>query len=311
MVLCLDCHADPHFPRPLRGGILMPRVTILVPAYNAEETILRALDSAQAQTVGDIEILVIDDASTDRTAELVRSRAMSDPRIHLQRLSLNGGPAAARNSGIALAKGEWLALLDADDTMSSVRLEKLLEAASADDVLVADNLALYDHHARSIVRLGIDPELLGSGLRLDCEGFAARCKTNQRNAVDFGLLKPLMRASYLREHGICYDECSRYGEDFRFYLDVLLAGGKLLVIPEAYYQYTERVGSISKKQSGLSRTNARYDRLEAQTRELALDQRYARVAIHLTERADAIRMLGKIAAFRRRSLFAKLAMLPV
>ena len=158
----------------------MSRVSILIPAWNAEATILRTLDSAQAQTVSDIEIIVIDDGSTDATVELVTIRALADPRIQLHQLKKNSGPAAARNVGIAHATGDWLALLDADDTISADRMERLLEASTPEDVLVADNLAFYDRHAGKTVRLGINPDLLGSGLRLDCEGFVARCKTNQR-----------------------------------------------------------------------------------------------------------------------------------
>ena len=289
----------------------MPRISVVMPAYNAAETILNALDSAQAQTFDDIEIIVIDDASTDATFDLVRDRSMADPRICLYRLETNSGPATARNQGIAVAKGEWIALLDADDSMVGNRLERLLGAVSAEDVLIADNLALYDRHAGKIVKFGISPELLGTGLCLDCEGYASRCKSNQADAVDFGLLKPLVRVSHIREHCIRYDERSRYAEDFRFYLDILLAGGKLRIIPEALYQYTERLGSISNKRSGLSKTVAERDHLEAQTRELARDPRYARVTAHLTERADAIRRLAKVDLFGRRSLLKKLVTLPL
>src|ERR1039458_10280175 len=137
----------------------MPRVSILIPAYNAEETIRQALDSARAQTIADIEIVVIDDASIDRTAEMVQGRALADPRIRIHKMLENVGPAAARNAGIALAKSEWLALLDADDSMSPDRLQRLLDAAQAEDVLVADNLALYDRQAAKVVGIGIDPRL--------------------------------------------------------------------------------------------------------------------------------------------------------
>ena len=202
----------------------MPRVSILIPAWNAEETILRTLDSAQAQTINDIEIIVIDDGSTDSTAELVKGRALADSRIQFHKLEKNFGPATARNVGIARATGDWLALLDADDTMSADRLERLLEASTPEDVLVADNMEFYDRHAGRTVKLGINPGLLGSGLRLDCEGFVARCKTNQPDAMDFGLLQPLIRTAHIRMHGIRYDERVRYGEDFRFSLHP--AGGR-------------------------------------------------------------------------------------
>src|SRR6202044_1942610 len=103
-------------------------------------------------------------------------------------------------------------------------------------------------------------------------------------------------------HGIAYDERLRYGEDFRFYLDALIAGGYLRLIPEAYYRYTERTGSISGKRSAMSKTCERYDRLEAQTREMAADPKYGRVAAALNLRADAIRRLAKVAVFGQRSL---------
>lgn len=289
---------------------MKPHVSVLVPAFNAEKTILRALDCAQAQSIRDIEIIVVDDASTDSTRDLVRSRALADPRIQLHCIETNSGPAAARNAGISHAKGEWIALLDADDTMSPERLEHLLLAATPQDVLVADNLDLYDRHAGRAVKKAIDPALLGSGLRLDVEGFAARCKTNQVNAVDFGLLKPLIRTAHILRHNLAYDEVVRYGEDFRFYLDVLLTGGALLVLPDAWYQYTERVGSVSKTASGLSKTDPKYDLLEAQTRQLAQDPHYSRVAGHLVQRANAIRKLAKITSFRRCSPLLKVAGLP-
>jgi|GEM_PF-1679038 Membrane protein involved in the export of O-antigen and teichoic acid len=288
----------------------MARVSILIPAHNAEQSILMTIDSARSQTIRDIEIIVIDDASTDGTANLVRQCAAADPRVRLIELEKNGGPAAARNAGIEQSTSEWIALLDADDTILPERLERLLEAAGSDDVLVADNLALYDRHAGKTVKLGINPQLLWSQLRLDCEGFLARCRTNQRDAVDFGLLKPMIRASHIRAHGIAYNEHLRYGEDFQFYLDVMLVGGTLLVVPEAYYQYTERVGSISKVASGLSKTDVRLTQLQIHTRQLAQNPKYSRVAALLTQRADAIRKLAKVKAFRELSTNKKIAASP-
>jgi O-antigen/teichoic acid export membrane protein/GT2 family glycosyltransferase len=288
----------------------MARVSILIPAHNAEDSILEAISSAQAQTIEDIEIIVIDDASTDSTSDLVRAKTLSDGRIKLFQLKKNSGPAAARNVGLVEAAGEWIALLDADDTISPDRLERLLEVAANDDVLVADNLALFDRKAGKVVKLGINPDQLKQELRLDCEQFVERCRTNQPDAVDFGLLKPLIRAKHVRTHQIAYNEQVRYGEDFQFYLDVLLAGGNLVIVPEAYYQYTERVGSISKMPSGLSKTVARLEVLEAHTRRTAAEPKYTRVALLLLRRADAIRRLAKIQSFREGTTARKLKALP-
>lgn len=90
-----------------------PLVTVLIPAYNAAATIRRAVDSVLAQTYRNYEIVVIDDASRDATADIVASHY--GDRVTLLRLAHNQGESGAMNEGIAIAKGELIAFLDADD----------------------------------------------------------------------------------------------------------------------------------------------------------------------------------------------------
>lgn len=91
-----------------------PLVSAIVPAFQAAESITAALESVLAQTYPNIEVVVVDDGSRDRTAERVAAMARNDARVRLVRQS-NRGPAAARNTGIAAAHGEFIAPLDADD----------------------------------------------------------------------------------------------------------------------------------------------------------------------------------------------------
>lgn len=90
-----------------------PRFTVLVPTHNRADLLPRALRSVLSQSFSDFELLVVDDASTDATQQTVA--AIADPRIVYHRRQVNGGAAAARNTGIDLARGELLALLDDDD----------------------------------------------------------------------------------------------------------------------------------------------------------------------------------------------------
>jgi len=90
-----------------------PLVSVVIPAYNAAATIERALRSVAAQTHRPLEVLVVDDASTDATATL--AAGFADIEVRLARLTANGGPSRARNAGIDLASGAYLAFLDSDD----------------------------------------------------------------------------------------------------------------------------------------------------------------------------------------------------
>jgi len=103
-----------------------PLVSVIIPAYNAEKFIAKTLESVLSQTYQNIEILVVDDGSTDTTAEIVKSFAQKDRRIILLQQS-NAGVAAARNLAIEKSKGEYIAPIDADDIWYPPNLEKQIE----------------------------------------------------------------------------------------------------------------------------------------------------------------------------------------
>lgn len=107
-----------------------PLVSVVMPAWNAEATIAKALQSVAAQTYRNLEVIIVDDGSTDATLALVTEFSAVDPRVRLVSRS-NGGPGAARNTGIGEARGEWIALIDADDLWHPTKLEKQISAALA------------------------------------------------------------------------------------------------------------------------------------------------------------------------------------
>ncbi|MEQ9638094.1 MAG: glycosyltransferase family 2 protein [Devosia marina] len=106
-----------------------PLITIVTPAYNAEKFIAATLLSALDQSFGDFELLVLDDRSTDRTADIAEEFAARDNRIRVIRLPRNfGAPAGPRNIGVQQARGKWIAFLDADDIWHADKLRCQLEA---------------------------------------------------------------------------------------------------------------------------------------------------------------------------------------
>ena len=107
----------------------MPRVSVVIPTYNRGELLCETIDSVLAQTYHDFEIIVVDDGSTDNTAQLL-SRYQDDVRL-VYRAHKNSGVAATRNYGIRLARGEFLAFLDSDDRWLPQKLERQVQFADA------------------------------------------------------------------------------------------------------------------------------------------------------------------------------------
>lgn len=106
----------------------MPIVSVILPCYNAEKHLRQCLDSIVRQTLQDIEILCIDDGSTDSTPQILQQYQAADPRVSVL-TQANAGAGAARNNGLRHASGTYLSFLDADDFFEPDMLEKAVESA--------------------------------------------------------------------------------------------------------------------------------------------------------------------------------------
>jgi glycosyltransferase involved in cell wall biosynthesis len=111
------------------GAIHAPAVSVIVPTYNRLPLLRETMASVLAQTFGDLELIVVDDGSTDGTAEYVR--AMTDARVRLVALSHGGNVSRARNAGVAASRARWLCLLDSDDVWLPTKLERQIRETEA------------------------------------------------------------------------------------------------------------------------------------------------------------------------------------
>jgi succinoglycan biosynthesis protein ExoO len=212
--------------------------SVIIPAYNASGIIGRAIRSAAAQTFPPLEILVIDDCSTDNTVEVVRALGREIPSLRLLSTPANGGPSAARNVGLREAKADWIALLDSDDAWKPGRLKRLSEVASATSAdFVADNLVLWD----AVKEKQFKPahfELREPQKQVTIlDVFRADDNFNFSKA-SFTLMKPICRRKFLSDHKLQYNESLRVSEDFVFLAESLFNGAKIILIEEAYYIYS-------------------------------------------------------------------------
>jgi len=170
-----------------------PLVSVIIPAYNAEAFISETLKSVLAQTYQNIEILVVDDGSQDRTYEIVQSFAANDSRIQLLRQS-NQGAIAARNLAIEKSKGEFIAPIDADDIWYPQNLEKQVQCMIQADSSVGLVYAWSAH----IDEKGL---LIGAGRTSTLQG-DVYLSLVQDNFVGSGST-PLIRRS-------CFDKVGAY-----------------------------------------------------------------------------------------------------
>jgi succinoglycan biosynthesis protein ExoO len=281
-------------------------VSVVMAAFNAAATIERAIESAVRQTAPPLEIIVVDDASTDTTRAIVRRLAERWPSVKLIELPQNKGPSTARNVGIDSAKGDWIAITDADDAWKTCRLETLTrlgEATRAD--FIADNLILFDWDAN---RDG------GKGFYVDWYLKKITARDLFESAIpeapkfNYATLKPLLRKSFLSSaaSGIRYDENSRYGEDFSYYAELLFNGMNAWLTSEAMYVYTTGVGEFSGKPNIHRKSIPRFDlvgemndSLERKY-EIQMDADFRRSVARRRKRLRAVH-LANIAREHRRS----------
>jgi len=251
----------------------MVEVSVIIPAYNAGQSLPRALRSVCDQSLRAIEILVVDDASQDQTHQLAESIATTDPRVRVIRRSSNGGPSAARNAGIDAARGTWIALLDADDMYLPQRLTILTDAArSANCDLLADNIMLRCPKSGRPLGLAVPPALAHSRRCLTPAEFVRCDRPFPGGFQQFGYLMPLIRRAFLDEHKLRYDADIWLAEDFVLYMRCLLAGARMMLLPDAYYQYTLSVDSISRADANLTRNHEHLEIGNARVLALARNQ---------------------------------------
>lgn len=270
----------------------MPEVSVIVPAYNAAETLDAAVRSALAQTEPDLEVVIVDDASTDSTFAVASALAGADMRVRVLRNAVNSGASASRNRAIESSTGNWIALLDADDAWLPERLARMLAASDkadmvCDDLFIGGGAAATPADAPQWSFLAWVNLIMGAPRQVTAVDFVR---------YDLGLLKPMIRRNVLDRHGIRYDTGLRVAHDFYLYLDLLSAGACWIQLPEAYYLYSTRAGSLSSDPDAAIREHAARSR--ALLAEPAVIAEPALATALREHNRNARAMLAKIEVFR-------------
>lgn len=211
-----------------------PRVSIIVSVYNGEDYLARCLASLHAQTLQDIEILCVDDGSTDATPEILAAAAARDPRVRVLRHETNRGLGATRNTAIAAARAEYIGAVDADDYVAPCMFADLV-AGSAE--------GFFDVVCCGFARVDVFGTELSRGMN-----HKARYETMPMNANIFNVVNPsiwnkIWRRSLFLDNGINFPE-NYYYEDAATTPIAMVYARSLHLIGGASYSYVQRPGSI-------------------------------------------------------------------
>jgi glycosyltransferase involved in cell wall biosynthesis len=223
------------------------KCSVIIPAKNAAPFLRVALESALSQTLADLEVIVVDDGSTDGTAQLIRNISLQDTRVKLIGHPVSRGVSAARNAAIASASGAWVAPLDADDAFKPDRLAKMIALAEARSLdLLADNLELVDFDNGQTVGVGFPDEWMNSSDLLSIYNMLERDTPGAHEYLAFGFCKPIIRRAFLESSRKQYSEDIWFAEDFLLYCELILEGARFGVSDYAGYLYSLRAGSASR-----------------------------------------------------------------
>ena len=240
----------------------MTSLTIIIPAYNVSKKIERCLTSVQRQTVTDFDCIVIDDASSDGTHNIIEKFCSKDSRFRLIRLSENRGVAHARNVGLKNAIGKYIGWVDADDFVAEDHFQQLLESAikNNSDLVLCDVAVIqgsnivFSYNACESVKnkLSNSVEILDAFMYAICED--DHCKSWMFN-------KLIKRTVY---NGLRFDEELNCLEDFNLMIEIARKIKKISLVEKATYMYelTEnsltRSSNLSKKFDWLAVVKKRY-----------------------------------------------------
>lgn len=193
------------------------KISVILPVYNSASWLCRCLDSICGQTLKDIEIICVDDGSTDESAALLQEYALRDDRVLHIGLGRNQGVAVARNVGMAAAGAPWLSFVDSDDSIDEGFLGALYEKAENGETdMVCAPIRCVDE--RNIHR-----------------------ELPHRTWV----WSSLFRADFLREHGITFPGGISIGEDNIFLVRALMAHPVRRKVHDVYYNYFQRSTSTT------------------------------------------------------------------
>lgn len=232
--------------------MIKPELSIIIPAYNCAGDITGMVDSIRAQDYSDYELIIVNDHSTDDTAQVLSRLSRSDRRIVAINQPANGGASVARNTGISRAKGKYLMFLDADDTLKKGALTKFISAIKSNQAQLAVSgfTIITRKNRQELSRVDVCSDLLPS--RQTDEPW--KIYILRLLGIDgrlYQVWNKIYLTSLIKEHHLAFQSGVNFGEDLLFNLDYLSLISHISFIPAPLYNYYQSLDSGTFSKSSL------------------------------------------------------------
>ena len=213
-----------------------PKVSIIIPVYNTAFYLKRCLDSVTRQTLRDIEIICVNDASKDDSPAILREYEAQDARITVIEFSENKGAAVARNTAVAAARGEYLGFVDSDDEVDLDFYEKLYGQAVKTGAAIVKGTLMRIVEERSI----------------KCDYINDRIR-NERFNFNYQFTTAIYNAEHIRKAAIDFPAGVPIGEEVAFLIKAVCLAPGVETVDGAFYRYHRRADSANSKLFSLAK----------------------------------------------------------
>ena len=214
----------------------MPKVSVIVPVYNTELFLRKCLDTILSQTLDDIEIIIVEDCSTDNSYKICCEYARKYPtKITLIRQAKNSGVAAARNIGINTATGKYIAFVDSDDYLGKNMLEEMYNACERNSAKVA-------RVNRKLMYNGIDLSMLSRSIKYQKEELVVPGETNYLIDETPACTNKIFLREFIEDD---YFPTDIKREDYPYTIPILTRAKEVVIVPNATYYYNLNTGGTT------------------------------------------------------------------
>ena len=218
---------------------MSPDISVIMPLYNAKKYLKLAVDSILNQTHNNLEVVIVDDCSTDGSLELCRELYGDDSRVVLLQQPQNSGPGNARNSGIKHAHGKYIAFADSDDRLTPDACRTMIDAIGEKDLVIA-------HYYLDVASAQFDRGLLKGSRDLSEWEFLEELVKRPGSFYFSALWNKMYRSSLIHQLKLQFDPFLSWGEDFAFNMEYNLAVlHGVALVDKPVYHYVKNPGSTS------------------------------------------------------------------